>query len=353
MFKKYHNTIISLLFGGILLVSCQKPDDYKKYTNEGEKIYPGAAAGARSFPGNARVLLSWIHGIDNRVKKYKVTWNNGTASKEMAVGASQSGDTLKLYIDQLAESSYNFIIYSLDDAGNQSVSKILPPVRAYGPQYQAGLLNRAVINTLYSGATKTLTVTWGVPDTINLATEIWYTDTLGTAQKLRLSGDNNTSVFDWQAGSKIYYKSIYKPGSSAIDSFEVSHLDSITVGVTGTYRAVGVRKNYNADGSFASNTGIDLDKELNRTPAAGVYESDDIANLYNRSNSKLILTMNPDNTIDVSGYLDDPANKVENHPTAGKSYFDPATRQFIMRYKYTNTTSNGSYRLMEETWTKK
>ena len=120
--------------------------------------------------------------------------------------------------------------------------------------------------------------------------------------------------------------------------------------IEGKYRATGTRKNYNADGTFTGDTPIDIDKELSNGAVPKVYETDDIANLYNYANTKVVLTVNADKTIDVSGYISS-TGVVENHPTAGKSYFEPITNNIILRYKYTN--ANGSYRLMEETWKKK
>ena len=232
MFKKNHYTIISLLLGSILLVCCQKPDDYKKYTDAGEKIYPGAVVGAQSFPGNGRVLLAWTHGIDSRVKKYKITWNNGAGSKEVDAKSLNTGDTLKLYIDQLAESSYNFIIYSLDDAGNQSVSTILPPVKAYGSLYKNSLYNRGldISNATLLNSDGSVTVNFIAADTINIETVVRYTDNTNTIRTTTVSADSfSTNLPNYKLGSYIYLRSSYKPVSIAIDTFITNAEDSVMV----------------------------------------------------------------------------------------------------------------------------
>lgn len=119
----------------------------------------------------------------------------------------------------------------------------------------------------------------------------------------------------------------------------------------GDYRAKGTRLNFNADGTAGStpSNSIDHDKQLDKTPTPGVYETDDIANLPNSADTKVILKINADNTIDVSGFISGTGVVVNNPPA--KSYFDPKTKQFVLFYKYTN--ANGTYRVIDEVWTKK
>ena len=230
MLRKLNYYTAGILLIAVLFLSCQKKwDDYKKYTADGEKVYPGAATGVKAFPGKGRVLLTWIHGIDTRVKKYKITWANGADSLLFDVAAFKPGDTVKCYVDKLPESTYTFAIYSLDDKGNQSISTEVPFITVYGSRYENTLLNRTVKTVSYAADTKMLTVIWGTPDTVNLATEISYIDTMGAEKKMMLSATGDTSVFPWNMGSKIFYKSTYKPVSVAIDSFAVTHLDSIKV----------------------------------------------------------------------------------------------------------------------------
>lgn len=117
----------------------------------------------------------------------------------------------------------------------------------------------------------------------------------------------------------------------------------------GVWRAKGTRFNFNADGSSTPSSNIDLDKELDKTATPGVYETNDIANLHDWADTKVTLKINDDNTIDVSGYISGTGVVADNPPA--KSYFNPKTKEFVLKYKYTN--ANGSYRTIEETWTKK
>jgi hypothetical protein len=223
------NYIVLLLASTIVLTCCKKWDDYKKYISAGEKVYPYAATGIKSYPGNQRVLLTWLHGIDTRVKTYVITWNNGSDSLVVNAGTYKAGDTVKQFITNLPEANYSFTIYSKDVAGNRSVPAHVPAVNVYGPKYQATLLNRPLRSVDYSGSTQLLTVEWNAPDTINLGTQVWYTDAAGAAKSLSFDATQNTISFSWQVGSKIYYQSMYKPTSTAIDNFTVVNKDSITV----------------------------------------------------------------------------------------------------------------------------
>src|SRR4051812_48319479 len=103
MFKKIHQYIAGIFFIALLFTSCKKWDDYKKYTSSGEKVYPGGASNVSALPGNGRVLLTWVQGIDTKVKKYAIFWANGVDSAVFDASKLQPGDTVKYYIDKLEE----------------------------------------------------------------------------------------------------------------------------------------------------------------------------------------------------------------------------------------------------------
>jgi hypothetical protein len=229
MFNNIKACIACIFIATLIFGSCKKWDDYKKYIAAGEIVYPGAASGVTVLPGNGRVLLTWVQGIDTKVKKYVVTWANGADSTVFTAASIKSGDTVKYYIDHLEESTYSFIIYTIDDQGHRSVPTEMPAIGVYGPKYAGTLLNRTIDGIAYEPGTKMLTITWKTPDTVNTSTDIWYTDTLGVANKFTLGPTEDTSVFSWSMGSKVYYRSAYKPVSIAIDSFEVTHQDSAKI----------------------------------------------------------------------------------------------------------------------------
>ena len=214
--------------GAIIWVSCTKQDEYKKYLPAKPLVYPGMADSITTRPGNKRIMLSWLLIADPTITKAKVFWNNRHDSAMVDIIRKQGVDTVNVIINQLQETSYTFEVFTYDKEGNQSVPAAITG-KVYGPKYHSTLLNRAVQNVNYSGDNKLLTISWGTPDTINVGTQLWYTNDLGEDKTIMIDAGTNTTVIPWQVGSKIYYQSMYKPTSNAIDSFTVLTKDSISV----------------------------------------------------------------------------------------------------------------------------
>jgi len=229
MLNKYIYTAIGLILVLCMFHSCKKWDDYKKYIEDGEKIYPSKPANISTFPGNERILFTWKKELDETVSKFKIFWNNGNDSSEVDASQYQIGDSVKHYIEKLKESSYTFSFFSYDAKGNRSVKTEIPPVNIYGSKYQNSLLNRTVKNVDYSDENSTLTIQWGTSDTSYVHTDIKYTDAQNKAKVLRIGPEDETVDLSWKLGTKIYYKSTYRPAKGAIDLFETVNQDSILV----------------------------------------------------------------------------------------------------------------------------
>lgn len=133
--------------------------------------------------------------------------------------------------------------------------------------------------------------------------------------------------------------------SLAVTYFTIDQLVNI---YAGSYSTTGTRYNYNADGSYAGSSDIS-DTRVLTTLSFDSCSINTIANLGSYNGTVFYVRVNPDNTLEFSGYLqDDPGSPIGNEP--GKtSTFDPATRTFTVHYMYTNT--NGTYRYMDEVWT--
>jgi hypothetical protein len=219
-----------LLAGVCLLIAmaaCHKWDDYKKYQAGGEKKYPGKGDSVIVQSGKNKVLITWLLNADPGVTKYKLYWNGRTDSMTGAIPSNAIGDTFKIVVDRLAEGLYNFELCSLDNSGNLSVANIFTG-KAIGAIYQNSLLNRTVASSDYSS--NIVVLNWNVPDTINIATQIKYISTNGDSASVVLSPDSSKiQIGDWKTGTKIYYRSSYKPDRSVIDTFYVTQYDSLTV----------------------------------------------------------------------------------------------------------------------------
>ena len=209
--------------------SCtKKPTDYRSFLNGQEKVYPGVVSNIVVNPGDNRLLLTWVPNSDPNVMKYIVYWNNGTDSTIVDATSYHSSDTVKTYFNNLDENIYTFVVYSFNTKGDKSIPTYIENARVYGDKYRGSLLNRAVSGINY--ANNSLTITWNVPDTINVTTEVQYTNLLNQVKTVYFQPDSSRlKIEDWKFPTMIYYRSSYKPQRNAIDTFNVAVFDSLSL----------------------------------------------------------------------------------------------------------------------------
>ena len=223
---------ILLLASCLLLIifACnKKATDYRKYLNGTEITYPGAVTNVQAFPGNGRLMLTWHPSPDPNVSKYVVYWNNHADSVSVNAISHNPLDTVKLVINNLNEYPYSFFINSYDAAGNKSVTSELDNARVYGAIYQSSLHNRYpntdtpfVVNNDGSVLLK-----FYVPDTINITTNIKYTNATGTAAITSISPNNSSVTLpSYKSGTPVLYQSSYIPSTGAIDTFYTLRYDT-------------------------------------------------------------------------------------------------------------------------------
>ena len=134
-------------------------------------------------------------------------------------------------------------------------------------------------------------------------------------------------------------------GSLQTTYFTINQLNNV---YAGSYTTTGTRYNFNADGSAAGTNSIS-DTRVLSTMAYDSCSINTIANLGSYNGTVFYVRVNPDNTLEFSGYLqDDPGAPIGNQPGKASTY-DPTTRTWDVHYMYTNT--NGTYRYMDEVWT--
>lgn len=211
----------------LIAAGCKKWNDYQKYQTGGELTYPGGVDSVVVSSGNSRIKVDWKLSPDPNVTRYKLYWNDKQDSLEGTIPETTIGNKFSILVDGLSEGSYNFILYTLNSSGDLSVPSFFSG-RVVGESYVNSLLNRAPAKIDF--ADDRLTIHWGVPDTVNVGTEIRYTNTMGQVEKLILDPDSSQVVIsDWKRRTPLYYQSYYKPNSAAIDTFSVSYSDSIIV----------------------------------------------------------------------------------------------------------------------------
>ncbi len=225
---KIKTSSLLIITAALVWVSCTREDDWKKYVPDSPRIYPGTASNPVPSPGRNRIKLTWQPVSDPTITQAKVFWNNGNDSAGIAVARTQGVDTVSIIIDKLQETSYTFDIFTYDKAGNKSVPAYASG-RVYGSKYESSLLNRPVMNVNYVADAKILVIAWGVADTVNTGTKLWYTSESGNAEELTVGANTYSTIIPWKVGTKIYFQSSYKPVASAIDTFTVLKKDSIVV----------------------------------------------------------------------------------------------------------------------------
>ena len=215
-------------------ISCQKRDtEFRNFLNGKELIYPGVVQNPHYKPGNLRAELLWNPSPDPSIVKYVIVWNNKADSLVYNSSDHNPADTLRVIVPNLSEYSYSFTVYSLDASGNRSVPLDINNVKVYGPNYQAGLVNRSYnLTNPYSVSTAgNVTLYFYHIDTAsesfsfahNTSTTIRYTNRSGQSVQKLLYRDSSITLTDFKGGSTLDYRSTFVPVIGAIDTFNVNN----------------------------------------------------------------------------------------------------------------------------------
>ncbi len=203
-------------------LACTKSDDYKKYTKGGEEVYPGAADSLKAYAGHNRVQLTFLVQADPTIVGAKIYWNTRTDSMVLAIKKTGDIDTVSVYVDSLAEASYNFEVVTFDGKGHSSVASLVT-ANAYGDDFQSSLLNIPVqYSTLVQPDTGL--VGWGSfdPNSGLVAVRGLYTDENGVVRDTTmpvLQSDPTAKFLFFASGNSLEYRALYLPEPTAIDTF--------------------------------------------------------------------------------------------------------------------------------------
>lgn len=210
--------LITTLF--LSLLSCGDMDEtYRHFWNHGEKVYPAPADSLKLFSGKNRVAMSWIIKGDPNVKKAKIYWNNNTDSLVVPLQSTGKIDSLYLLINDLAEGTYSFDVFTFNGNGDKSVPRSVVGT-VFGDSYGNSLLPRFMQSAFHDN--NTLTITWGssVGET-SIGSEIYYKSSEGKPMRTIADSLAETTViadFVPELNPTISYRTIYVPPMS-IDTF--------------------------------------------------------------------------------------------------------------------------------------
>ncbi|WP_316789141.1 DUF4998 domain-containing protein [Pedobacter frigoris] len=208
------------LFGAltcILLASCSKMNDpIAEYVKNGEIIYSTRLDSLKAFPGNQKVKLTWLLPSNHSAVKSIAYWNGKAESREITL-TKGSSDKYEFVLDNLPEASYLFEIFTYDKNGHASVKSEVSTV-TYGERYRQGLLNR--VYTKVSKVSGNFVINFALADIAQVGMEIEYTNISGVKIVTPTAGSVNEVIITGIDFSKpIRYRTIYRPGNIAIDTF--------------------------------------------------------------------------------------------------------------------------------------
>jgi hypothetical protein len=221
--KNYMKRVTYLFLAGLFFCACGKQDsNYYQYIKDGPIVYPGKADSVVVGAGNGRARITWWMSSGQTVTSCKVFWAFGQDSVVVPLGKSRNTDTVSIIIDSLSEGSYNFTVYTYDDAGNKSVpTSGLGNV--YGPTYISTLVNRPIRSAQTIAAGNEVDITWVGLDINCLGTQWMYTGTDGLAKTYFSSIGDTTEIAPCNTGAPVSYRSLFIPEINAIDTFYTNY----------------------------------------------------------------------------------------------------------------------------------
>lgn len=217
---KKNNYLLLIVTLFLALISCGDMDEtYRHFWDEGEKIYPAPADSLKIYSGKNRVAISWIVKGDPNVMKAKIYWNNNTDSLEVPLQSTGKNDSIYLLIDDLAEGTYSFDVFTFNKNGNKSVPRSVVGT-VFGDSYGNTLLPRYMQSAFHDN--EILTITWGSPaDETSIGSELYYKSSEGEPVKIIASNLAETTTIEGfvsELNPTISYRTIYVPTMS-IDTF--------------------------------------------------------------------------------------------------------------------------------------
>lgn len=218
MKRKLLSGCLPVILMAALFVSCIKQDAYKKFLEGGEISYAGRADSVIAQSGNGRIQLSIVLGNDPNVNKAMAFWNDRRDSAEVQIPESIKGDTVRMIIENLAEGTHNFVVYTFDNRNNSSVA-VNVSGEVYGENYVSSLANRQLKEMGYSAEGK-LQLHWESALPNEVYTEVRYQDRNEESRSLTVSPEETlTQIEDYHEGAEIRYLSFFKPDSTVFELF--------------------------------------------------------------------------------------------------------------------------------------
>ncbi|WP_147678060.1 DUF4998 domain-containing protein [Algibacter pacificus] len=206
-------SIICLILGLVVFAACTPIDEFNKYKEGGDIVYPAKVDSVIVHPGKNRIQLAMVLGSDPTVNKITAFWKNRQDSTEVMFSRTKANDTIDLLIENLQEGVYNFQLYTFDTFGNQSVVKDVSGT-VFGNTFQNSIFNRQ-IESATCGIIK-----WGMPISTMIGVEVKYINELDEEQTIVVANQDQTTTLEGiKAGTSFEYRTLHVPDTKSIDTF--------------------------------------------------------------------------------------------------------------------------------------
>ncbi|UIR54822.1 DUF5013 domain-containing protein [Sphingobacterium sp. SRCM116780] len=212
------------LMGFWMLVACSKMDEFTKYTNGEEKVYPAKMDSIKVRSGKYRVQVEGVFRVNSGVSEIRVYWNSKQDSLKFPVKLTNGNDTIRCLIEHLPEGPMNFEVRTVDDEGRLSIPTFVVG-SAYGDRYREGLFQRSVLQQNFVAGKQLELVVQDVAANqgVDAMRVIYKNDGGKTVDSLvkTKSLDESIHLPGYLPNSELSYRTIFRPDSNAIDTFMV------------------------------------------------------------------------------------------------------------------------------------
>ena len=200
----------------VLHSACTRMDEYLHFTEGISNVYTGKLDSAVFLAGNGRVLFHGELSSDPKVCRIGLYWNAGIDRDSLSIDVSYGKDRIVEQIIQIGEGSYNFEIYTYDDAGNRSIPVICSG-NSYGQSYISGLYNRVVKSCALDG--EDIAIEWYSGSEDSPYTVVTYTGADGRQSEVRVEPADERTRLPRVGENRFRVQSVYLPEENAIDLF--------------------------------------------------------------------------------------------------------------------------------------
>lgn len=214
-------TIYLMISAALLMVafnSCKDQKDiYQEWVKPGGYVYPEKATGLTTNPGHNRVLVKWAYPKDPSVTHGTLYWSTRMDSLTFNYADYIGQDTIRIYVDNLREQSYEFEVVNYDNDGNVSVTSATS-VSPYADIWLGTHAERQMRSAEVSGDKAIVQTGFGTDEMV--ATQYRYVTTNGDTVVLPEVQDVNTQSIELPnaaAGTRYQFRSAYCP-SNGIDT---------------------------------------------------------------------------------------------------------------------------------------